>query len=351
MESKTETGNRNGRAPYSLVFAAFSLALGVLVVVSAGLGYVKIPAIDVLSTLWDAVSGKIPASEETRAVILDVRLPRIAAALLVGAGLATAGAVFQGILLNPLSDPYTLGISAGAAFGAAVAIVLNTGFSNVSIPVCAFIGASATLFIVIFLAGSGKEGRGGLSSSNLILSGIMVSSILAAGISFLKYLADEQVSVIVFWLMGSFTSATWAQTLTVLSVIVPGFAIFIYYARDLNLMSLGERNAGTLGVDTRKITLVLLVTASFITAVCVSVSGIIGFVGLLVPHMARLMTGPDNRKLLPLSLVLGGLLLLSADTVTRAVLPSEIPIGVLTALIGGPVFCWLFKRHHMSRRS
>lgn len=335
---------------YGLLLLVFSLILVLLVLVSAGLGYMKIPLADVAKTIWAAFTSNPGPGEETRAVILDVRLPRIITATLVGAGLAVSGAVFQGILLNPLSDPYTLGISAGAAFGAAIAIVFNTGFSQVSIPACAFAGSSLTLFLVIFLAGSGTERRGNFSSNNLILSGIMVSAILAAGISFLKYLADEQVSVIVFWLMGSFTAAAWTHAAVLLFAIVPGFAVAFYYARDLNLMTFGERSAKTLGVDTEKVTLILLVTASFITAVCVSVSGIIGFVGLLVPHMVRLMAGPDNRKLLPLSLVLGGILLLSADTVTRAVLPSEIPIGVLTALIGGPVFCFLFKRSHMAGR-
>lgn len=350
MRSNTKNPADTGRLTYGLMLLGFSCLLVFLVLVSAGLGYIRIPMGEVARAVWSVMSSHSMVSEEIRAVIVDVRLPRILASVLVGAGLAVSGAVFQGILLNPLSDPYTLGISAGAAFGAAVAIVLAPGFSQVSIPLSAFAGASATLFVVIFLAGSGREGRGGLSSNNLILSGIMVSAILAAGISFLKYLADEQVSVIVFWLMGSFTSAAWSHALVLLSVIIPGFVVFLYYARDLNLMTFGERSAGTLGVNTGKITVILLVTASFITAVCVSVSGIIGFVGLLVPHMVRLMVGPDNRKLLPLSLVLGGVLLLSADTVTRAVLPSEIPIGVLTALIGGPVFCFLFKRSHMAGR-
>jgi iron complex transport system permease protein len=351
METGRKRNDQTNRIPYGLTLLGFSLLLVILVLVSAGLGYMKIPIADVVRALVDSFSSAASQNEEIRAVIVDVRLPRIITAVLVGAGLAVSGAVFQGILLNPLSDPYTLGISAGAAFGAAVAIVFNIGIAHLSIPLSAFAGASTTLFFVIFLAGSGKEGRSGLSSSNLILSGIMISAILSAGISFLKYLADEQVSVIVFWLMGSFTAATWPHALVLLGAIIPGFAVAFYYARDLNLMSLGERSAKTLGVETSKITLILLATASFITAVCVSVSGIIGFVGLLVPHMVRLMAGPDNRKLLALSLVLGGILLLSADTVTRAILPSEIPIGVLTALIGGPVFCFLFKRSHMSGRS
>ena len=346
---RTEKGQRFS---YGFLFAMVSLLLVALVLVSAGLGYMNIPVADVMRAIVEALGVHTGAmtgqSEEIRAVVVDVRLPRIITAVLVGSGLALSGAVFQGILLNPLSDPYTLGISAGAAFGAAIAILTDLGMAQLSIPACAFAGASATLFVVVFLAGSGADGRGALSSSNLILSGIMVSSILSAGISFLKYLADEQVSVIIFWLMGSFTGAVWTHALILLAVMIPGSAVAFYFARDLNLMSLGERSARTLGVETANITLILLLTASFITAVCVSVSGIIGFVGLLVPHMVRLVVGPDNRKLLPLCLVAGGLLLLAADTVTRALIPSEIPIGVLTALIGGPVFCFLFKKSHMT---
>jgi iron complex transport system permease protein len=182
-----------------------------------------------------------------------------------------------------------------------------------------------------------------------------VAAILSAGISFLKYVADEQVAVIIFWLMGSFDeqvaviifwlmgsfgSKTWTDVLLTVSIVCVGFFIFIYYARDLNLMSMGNRSASSLGVDTGRVTLILLAAASFVAAICVSVSGIIGFVGLLIPHIIRLITGPDNKKLLPVSMLAGAILLLCADTITRAVLPSEIPIGVLTALIGGPFFCF-----------
>jgi len=179
----------------------------------------------------------------------------------------------------------------------------------------------------------------------LILSGIIVGAILSAGISFLKFIANEQVSVIIFWLMGSFASKTWFDFLIVTLFLLIGFSVAIFYARDLNLISLGAKSAASLGVDLKKTNIILLVTGSMLAAVCVSVSGIIGFVGLLVPHMVRFITGPDNRKLVPLSMLGGASLLLFADTITRAVLPYEIPIGVLTALTGGPLFCWIFKKN------
>ena len=332
-----------------LVLAGLLIAA---VVTAATMGYIAIPVSDVLKIIAAALTGDsrmlAGVNELFPVVVLDVRLPRILSATLVGSGLAMSGAVFQGILLNPLADPYTLGVSAGAAFGASVAILLNLGFlGTYSIPLFAFCGAVATLFFVIYLSASGE----GLSSNNLILSGIIVAAILSAGISFLKYVADEQVSVIIFWLMGSFGSKTWVDVGLAFAFVLIGFMVCVFFARDLNLMSLGTRAAASLGVDTRKVPLILLITASLIAGVCVSISGIIGFVGLLVPHMVRFITGPDNRRLIPVSLLVGAILLLTADTITRAVLPSEIPIGVLTALIGGPFFCYIFRKRQKVMRS
>ena len=332
--------------------ALLTAILGSAVVISTGMGYIQLPAVDVIKILMAKLSGQTTLIEGMDkvfpVVVFDVRLPRILSAAIVGAGLAISGVVFQGILLNPLADPYTLGVSAGAAFGASLAILLNIGFmGTASVPLFAFVGAVGTLLFVMYLSAS----SGGVSSTNLILSGIIVAAILSAGISFLKYIADEQVSVIIFWLMGSFGSKTWADVGLAFLFVGCGFLIFMFFARDLNLMSLGDRTASSLGVDTKRVTLALLVTASLIAAICVSVSGIIGFVGLLVPHMMRLLTGPDNRRLIPISLLAGAILLLAADTITRAVLPSEIPIGVLTALIGGPFFCYIFRKQQKTKKS
>lgn len=330
--------------------AVLSVLLLVAIVVSTGMGYISITPAEVMrivtARLTDAASLVAGMDETYPVVVMDVRLPRILTAVIVGGGLALSGCVFQGILLNPLADPYTLGVSAGAAFGAAVALLLNlSAAGSYSIPFFAFAGAVLTLVLVLYLSASG----GGFSSNNLILSGIIVASILSAAISFLKYVADEQVAVIIFWLMGSFGSRTWADVGFTLVFVALGLAVFLFFSRDLNLLALGDRSAASLGVNTGRVTLVILVTASLVTAVCVSVSGIIGFVGLLVPHMMRSVTGPDNRKLLPAALLAGGILMLAADTVTRAVLPHEIPIGVLTALIGGPFFCYIFRRRQMGK--
>jgi len=321
------------------------LLLAAAVVAATSLGYIRLPFTAVVqimaARLFDQPDWLGALNPVWPVVVTEVRLPRILCSAVVGAGLAMCGVVFQGILLNPLADPYTLGVSAGAAFGAAVALLLNISLLGVfSVPVFAFAGAVATLFVVIYLSSDGS----GFSSTSLILSGIIVAAILSAGLSFIKYMADEQVSVIIFWLMGSFAARTWADVGLVASAVGLGTLACTYFARDLNLLALGERPAASLGVDFQRVTLALLVTASLVAAVCVAVSGIIGFVGLLVPHLMRMLVGPDNRRLLPASLLSGALLLLAADTLTRAVLPQEIPIGVLTALVGGPFFCYIFRR-------
>jgi iron complex transport system permease protein len=351
MSKTTEnqkTAGSSWRPPTGAVAIPLAIALFASIVFAAGSGYVQIPFWDVIRIFASKVSG----SEEMIAhldnlapvVVMDVRLPRILTAAIVGGGLAVSGAVFQGILLNPLADPYTLGVSAGAAFGASLALLLNFTLLGLwSVPLFAFGGAVAALMAVVYLtAGSGE-----LSSGSLILSGIIVAAILAAGVSFIKYLADDAVSIIIFWLMGSFASKTWAEVGLTAVTAALGLSVFFFFSRDLNLLALGHRSAGSLGVSPRKVSLLLLITASLVSAVCVAVSGIIGFVGLLVPHMVRFVTGPDNRRLIPVSALAGSLLLLCADTATRALLPQEVPIGVITALIGGPFFCYIYRKRQL----
>lgn len=330
---------------YGLLLAGLLIATCAIIILSSGMGYMEISVVDISRVLWANITGNSALIEGLdRAVpfvIMDIRLPRILTAVLVGGGLAMSGVIYQGILLNPLADPYTLGVSSGAAFGASLALLANLMLpDSVSVPVFAFAGAVVTLFIVLHLSSF----NGQISANTLILSGVIVGAILSAGISFIKYLADEQVAVIIFWLMGSFASRSWSDVALVAVAVIAGLAICLFYGRDLNIMSLGGRSANALGVETARTRKVLLLTASLVTAICVAVSGIIGFIGLIVPHLMRFVVGPDNRKLLPVSVLVGASLLLMADTVTRAVLPAEVPIGVLTALIGGPFFCIIFRR-------
>lgn len=330
---------------YWLLVTGLICAVITAVVISAGMGYIKISAQEIIRVvaagIFDDPSLINGLDQAVPFVVMDVRLPRILTATLVGAGLALSGVIYQGILLNPLADPYTLGISSGAAFGASLALLANlTLLGHFSVPLFAFTGAVTTLFLVLHLS----TFNGQMSANTLILSGVIVGAILSAGISFIKYLADEQVAVIIFWLMGSFASRSWSDVGLVAMAVLLGFTVSIYYGRDLNIMSLGGRSADALGVETARTRRILLLTASLVTAVCVAVSGIIGFIGLIVAHLMRFFVGPDNRKLLPVSTLAGAVLLLLADTVTRAVLPAEVPIGVLTALIGGPFFCVIFRK-------
>ena len=327
---------------------ALAVVLAAVVVLAAGMGYLRVSPREILAILRAAVTGTPSSAIDpvTKMVVLDVRLPRILTAAAVGGGLAVAGVIFQAILLNPLADPYTLGVSSGAAFGASLAIVANiTAFHHFSVPLFAFAGAVAAMAAVLALAGSG----GRYTSTSLILSGVIIAAILSAGIGFLKYIADEQVSVIIFWLMGSFASRTWQDALLAGGATAAGLAVALVLSRDLNIMCLGGRAAESLGVNTARTRKILICAATLITAACVSVSGIIGFVGLIVPHLLRFLAGPDNRLLLPASLLAGAILLLAADTITRAVLPAEVPIGILTSLIGGPFFCYIFRRRQLGR--
>ena len=335
----------NLRLPFLLVL------LLLLILFTAGLGYIEISPGQIGRIIGGALLGSLPANIDPSFpfVIMEVRLPRILVATLVGGGLAVAGCVFQSLLRNPLADPYTLGISSGAAFGASIALflgMLGTAIPFATmVPLFAFAGAVLTLYGV-FLLSSGSDR---LSSTSLILSGIIISAILSAGISFIKFLADEQVNTIIFWIMGSFIGKSWTDVLLLFITVIPCLVFISAYARELDIMTFGDKTSESLGVESKIIRRKLLIASSLATAVCVSVSGIIGFVGLIVPHLVRLLTGPSNRVLIPASFLCGSMLLLGADTITRVYLPTELPIGVLTALIGGPIFCIIFRRSHIGR--
>ncbi len=333
------------RYRYRTNILLLSLGLVGCAAVSSGMGYIKIPVPDVIRVFAYELTGNKSFISHMNSVypyvIWEVRLPRILTSIIVGTGLSICGVVFQAILLNPLADPYTLGISAGAAFGGSIALLFNINWFGIySVSIFAFIGAVGTLIAVLGISKS----SGPLSSHTLILSGIIVSAILSALISLIKYIADEQVAILIFWLMGSFVSKSWTDVITTFSFVLLGFFIFLFFARDLDIISLGDKTASSLGIDPERIRLLLLITASFVTAVCVSVSGIIGFIGLIIPHLMRFFVGSKAERLIPASALSGALLLMGADTITRAVLPREVPIGVLTAIIGGPFFCYIFVK-------
>ena len=324
-------------------------ALMLLFFTAVNTGYMPFSFSEILNVLKFKLFGGETALEDYRITVLwEVRLPRLCCSALAGAALGLSGAIFQGLLLNPLADPYTLGVSSGAACGAAIVIVLNLlvpGLTILATPwsltLGAFIMATLTLSLVIALA---RDEQKHLSPTNLILAGVIMSAILSAAISFIKYLAGDQVSSIILWLLGSFQARTWADVTIVGAFFIPALLIALWSAVDLNIMTMGVRSAETLGVNTRAVRFRLLAAASLAASAAVSVAGVIGFVGLIVPHLIRLVTGPDHRRLLPLSALGGALLLLAADTTVRVLLPGEIPVGVLTALLAGPVFLIIFRK-------
>ncbi len=334
-----------------LGLAGFGL-LALTVLISIGLGRAdlsidmvwKIIVHNVINGPDVAGSAGLPQGVEVyqNAIVWDVRLPRVLTALAVGAGLAVSGAIFQSILRNPLADPFTVGVSTGAAFGAVLAIYMNLFIVAFPLPITpfAFGGALLALLVVMRVA----RVKGVIRSSNLIIAGIIVSSILSAGISFMKSAAGEEVAAIVYWLMGSMAARSWDHVALAVPLVFLGIGLAGYHAKSLDIMSLGEREAVALGVDVKKTMNLYLITASLLTAICVSVSGIIGFVGLIIPHMIRMGISSENRVLIPLSAIFGALLLVVADNFSRLLFAVELPVGVITTLLGGPFFIWLFGK-------
>ncbi|NWF56078.1 MAG: iron ABC transporter permease [Syntrophaceae bacterium] len=287
--------------------------------------------------------GKWTASESS--IILDLRLPRILSGALVGSALAMAGAVLQALLRNPLADPFVLGISSGAAVGAVLAILFGLGATFLgayAIPGSAFGGALFTLFLVYFIART--EGRA--PTNTMLLAGVIVSSFFSAVIMFLiSATSDEQIYNVTFWLMGNLEYMASQPLWIVFFFLIVGGGILLSLARDFNLLSLGEETASELGVDVERVKKTAFIFASLITGAVVSVSGLIGFVGLIVPHVVRMVWGPDHRFLLPASALVGAMLMVVADTLARTVMaPTEIPVGVVTAMGGAPFFVYLLRK-------
>lgn len=282
-------------------------------------------------------------SASTAIIIGEIRLPRIILAFVVGAGLAVAGAVFQAIIRNPMVDPYIIGISAGAGTGVMLALFLGIEiavFNLSSLPAFAFLGAVSTVFAVYQLAKVGNK----LPVLTFLLAGVAVSFILNSLMSFLMVLRTENLQQLVYWLMGSLAGAGWGDIRMILPYFLTALAVIVFYLKDLNILLLGEESAAHLGLNVERTKIILLGAASLMTASVVSVSGSIGFIGLVVPHIARMIIGPDHRRLIPLAALFGASFLLIADTAARTVMaPMELPVGIITALAGGPYFIYLLR--------
>lgn len=314
------------------------------IVLATAIGPVKIPYLAIL----EIVASRIPhldlgarsslASFET--IIIDIRMPRVLLAALVGSATAVSGVTLQGLFKNPMADPAVIGISSGAAVGGALAIVLGVSIGIFTIPVFAFIGAVGAVFLVFNIARVG----GKVPVDALLLSGIAIATFLSAITSLLMYISGEDLHQIVYWLMGGLWARSWYHIAIVFFPISLGIAGIYIFARDMNVMLLGEESAQHLGISVENVKRILLVLVALIAGMAVAVSGIIGFVGLIIPHIVRIMMGPDHKILIPASALSGAIFLIWADTIARTIAsPTEIPVGIITALFGAPFFLYLLR--------
>ncbi len=323
---------RTGTWPGILLSAG---VFGACLVLALALG----PASLSLGRLWQlVVAGPVQGGLDN-AIFWQIRMPRVLVACLVGAALAVAGVILQDLFLNPLTDPYVTGVSSGAALGATIGIVLQ--LSNLPwITVLALVGGLGTLVLVWMAA----RRRGRIDVFVLLLAGVTISYLASAIVTVLMIKANADMHAIIYWLMGSFSGRGWADVEIAL-VTIPFMVVPLFFTAEMDILLQGEKRALELGVEVERTKRLLLVTAGVLTALAVSVSGIIGFVGLVVPHIVRMLVGPGHRALLPVSLLVGAAMMVVADLLSRMVIsPNEIPVGVVTTFVGAPLFVYLLRR-------
>lgn len=339
------------KAPtYAMIYMALFAALLASVIFSAGTGSASIGFADSFRILLSKVPllnrlvdiSSLPDTYST--IIFSIRLPRIIASILCGTGLSVCGVVFQGMFRNPMADPYVLGISSGAVLGAAIAFVTGTQatlFHLGLVPLYSFIGALAATTAVYLIAQKG----GRLVTNTLILSGIAIGFLCSSFISLIIIASREQAQRIIFWTLGSMTGSSWQTVFVMFPFILIGSIILMLNSKNLNILSTGDETAVSLGINATLLKKLLLIVASMITAISVCFCGTIGFVGLIVPHAVRFITGPNHRRLMPISALTGAIFLLLCDTAARTIFsPTELPIGILTSLLGVPFFISLLIR-------
>ena len=327
------------------VLGGLAVALTAAILVGLAVGAVRVPVGQVVAAIGRFLTGRPELSAD--AVIVDVRLPRVLLAALVGACLGAGGALYKALFRNPLADPYILGVSSGAGLAATATLVAGSVLglawagSVFAVPLAAFVGALATIGLVAALAG--RSGR--MDTTSLLLAGIAVSYTLAAATSFLLVYFRQSMSAVVYWMMGGLTSAGWSYVGIVSVMLAVGLIAPLASTRALDIILLGDERAAHLGVDVRRLKWLMLASASLLVAAAVAVSGLIGFVGLMTAHMVRLAWGPRHRILLPASVLGGAIMLVLADVIARTVVaPVELPVGIVTAAFGGPFFLWLLVR-------
>lgn len=316
------------------------MGLAALALIALGLGRFSMSPAEVLATLFPGLPLGIEPTQTMKNVIFNIRLPRILLAMLAGAGLSVAGASFQSLFSNPLATPDTLGVATGASFGAALGILV--GFNMAITQVCALIAGMMAVAVVYVIS----RIRGNSNMVMIILGGMVVSALFSALVSMIKYVADPQdvLPAITFWLMGSLSGTNFETLLLGAPFIVAGTVLIIILRWRLNALSLNEQEAQTLGVNVKLVRALVILASTMITASVVSMCGLIGWVGLLIPHIARMIFGNDNRRVVPASVGLGAVYMLLIDTLARTVTASEIPVSILTAVIGAPVFIILLRK-------
>jgi iron complex transport system permease protein len=327
-----------------LALVISAAALAVVIIVSTGVGSTTIPPAAILDMLLSRLlpfTGVTAWPAAMQTIFFDIRMPRVLMAGLAGSALSVAGAAYQGMFRNPLADPYLTGVSQGAALGAVIGFLLPFNVPVLFIPLLAFIGAVLSVTALYFIARVGRT----LPMTTLILGGVAIGAFLASGTSYLLIMSGDQVHGIIFWLLGTFALADWWRVSIMAPYVLVSIVVICLMARPLNIMQLDEDQAQQLGINVERIKLILLATATVATAAAVCFCGIIGFVGIIVPHIVRILAGPDYRFLLPLSAITGAGFLILADALSRTLLtPTEIPVGVITAFIGAPFFLYLLTQ-------
>ncbi len=330
--------NRENKEIISLILLVFLPII--LFFASFLMGRYPISPVDVVKTILSPIFPQLTVSSTVNTIVWQIRLPRILAALLVGASLSMAGTAFQGIFKNPLVSSDLLGVSNGAGFGAALAILLSG--SSVVIQVFAFVFGIISVSITYLISKAYKAG----GILILVLSGVAISAFFNSLISGIKFIADpeDKLPEIVYWLMGSLASVTMDEIIMIIIPLFIGFIILYLLRWQMNILAMGDEEAQSLGLNPSRVRLIIIAACTLLTSAAVSISGIIGWIGMIIPHMARMIVGPDNKILLPASLSLGASFLLLIDNISRVIISIEIPIGILTAVIGVPIFLYLLRR-------
>ncbi len=343
---------------WKLTLIGLTILLVATVVVSLGIGSSDVSFGQIISILGNKIPGLHTLvapnafTESQEAIILSLRLPRVLAGVVIGAALATGGALYQGVFKNPMADPSVLGVSAGASVGAGIGLLVGSSFNLFGFPIvptAAFAAGLATIFVVYNISRVGSR----VPEMSLLLTGVAFTFFLSAIYQILQVLAPKYANLhtSVFWLIGGISNIGWTQLYTIFPFIAVGLVISFFFARDLNMMALGEDTAQHLGVNTERSKKIIITVGALMTAAAVSISGLIGFVGLMIPHIARLIIGPDHRILIPASLITGAIFLVLCDTIARvATGADQLPAGALTSLAGGLFFIFLLRKRKLSYR-